>query len=143
MRKYRRSISVFLPRSAEPPKRLVAFEKVWLNPGEKRKIQISIDPSSTNHPLGYWDSGAQDWANTADGQYQVYVGNSAPTSWSMIRSQCARHLATSTKAWQSMSLARRREATRLCLSGAVLAHVPAWPETDPVCDWNKCDRAIG
>ena len=66
-----------LPTSiGEPPKRLVAFQKVWLNPGEKRKIQISIDPSSTNHPLGYWDSVAQDWV-IADGQYQVYVGNSA------------------------------------------------------------------
>jgi beta-glucosidase len=66
-----------LPTSlGEPPKRLVAFEKVWLNPGEKRKIQISIDPSSTNHPLGYWDSVAQDWV-IADGQYQIYVGNSA------------------------------------------------------------------
>ena len=46
-----------LPTSiGEPPKRLVAFQKVWLNPGEKRKVQLSIDPSSTNHPLGYWDS---------------------------------------------------------------------------------------
>ena len=66
-----------LPTSlGEPPKRLVAFEKVWLNPGEKRKIQISIDPNSTNHPLGYWGSGAQNWV-IADGEYQVYVGNSA------------------------------------------------------------------
>ena len=30
-----------LPMSVgEPPKRLVAFEKIWLNPGEKRKIQM-------------------------------------------------------------------------------------------------------
>jgi beta-glucosidase len=66
-----------LPTSlGEPPKRLVGFEKVTLNPGEKRKIKILIDPSATNHPLGYWDSGAQDWA-IADGQYHVYVGNSS------------------------------------------------------------------
>jgi beta-glucosidase len=66
-----------LPTSlGEPPKRLVAFEKVWLNPGEKRKIQMSIDPTSTNHPLGYWDSSAQKWV-IAEGEYQIYVGNSA------------------------------------------------------------------
>ena len=66
-----------LPTSVgEPPKRLVAFEKVWLNPGEKTKVQISIDPSATNHPLGYWDTGAQKWA-IADGDYHVYVGNSS------------------------------------------------------------------
>jgi beta-glucosidase len=66
-----------LPTSVgEPPKRLVAFQKVWLDPGAKTKIQISIDPSETNHPLGYWDSAAQDW-NIADGSYQVFVGNSA------------------------------------------------------------------
>jgi len=66
-----------LPTSTgEPPKRLVAFEKVWLKPGEKRKIQISIDPSATNHPLGYWDSDAQKWV-IAQGDYQIYVGSSA------------------------------------------------------------------
>jgi len=66
-----------LPTSVgEPPKRLVAFKKLWLNPGEKTKVQISIDPSATNHPLGYWDSGAQKWA-IAEGDYQVYVSNSA------------------------------------------------------------------
>ena len=66
-----------LPTSiGEPPKRLVAFEKVWLNPGEKRKIQISIDPNATNHPFGYWESSTQKWV-IAEGDYQVYVGNSA------------------------------------------------------------------
>jgi beta-glucosidase len=66
-----------LPTSlGEPQKRLVAFEKVWLNRGEKRKIQISIDPSATNHPLGYWDCSAQKWL-IAEGEYQIYVGSSA------------------------------------------------------------------
>jgi beta-glucosidase len=66
-----------LPASlGEPPKRLIAFRKVWLNPGEETKITISIDPSATNHPLGYWDSAVQTW-KLADGNYEVYVGNSA------------------------------------------------------------------
>ena len=43
-----------LPTSiGEPPKRLVAFEKVWLNPREKRKIQASIDRMQRTAPLGY------------------------------------------------------------------------------------------
>ena len=68
--------ALLLQQLGEPPKRLVAFEKVWLKPGEKRKIQISIDPNATNHPLGYWESSTQKWV-IAEGDYQVYVGNSA------------------------------------------------------------------
>ncbi len=62
--------------TGEPPKRLVAFEKVWLNPGEKKRVQLTIDPKASNHPLGYWDSDARKWA-VADGEYRVYVGKSA------------------------------------------------------------------
>ncbi len=66
-----------LPSSiGEPPKRLVGFEKVWLDPGEKKKVRISIDPKASNHPFGYWDSRAQEWAIAA-GRYQIYVGKSA------------------------------------------------------------------
>jgi beta-glucosidase len=66
-----------MPRLAgEPPKRLVGFEKVALEPGEKRRIQITIDPNGTHHPLGYWDSTTEGWV-IADGEYAVYVGNSS------------------------------------------------------------------
>jgi beta-glucosidase len=66
-----------LPTSlGEPPKRLVAFKKVWLGPHEKTKIKLCIDPSATNHPLGHWDSEEQEW-KIADGNYQVYLGSSA------------------------------------------------------------------
>jgi beta-glucosidase len=62
--------------SGEPPKRLVAFKKVWLDPGEERRIELAIDPSSTNHPLGFWISSRQKWA-TIDGDVKVDVGTSA------------------------------------------------------------------
>ena len=66
-----------LPRAVgEPPKRLVAFEKVMLQPGEKKRVRLCIDPKATNHPLGTWDSAAQQWS-TPEGNYQVMVGNSA------------------------------------------------------------------
>jgi beta-glucosidase len=70
-------VYVGMPTSlGEPPKRLVGFEKTWLKPGEKRKVKIVIDPSASNHPLGYWHSGVQDWA-IADGPYHFYVGHSS------------------------------------------------------------------
>jgi len=66
-----------LPQSTgEPPKRLVAFKKVSLKPGEKRTIELSIDPDSAYHPLSYWDTKAQKWTIAA-GKYTVYVGNAS------------------------------------------------------------------
>jgi beta-glucosidase len=70
-------VYVGMPASlGEPPKRLVAFQKVFLKPGEKRSIQISINPQGNSHPFSYWDSKAQKWTIAA-GKYQVYVGNSS------------------------------------------------------------------
>lgn len=64
------------PAVGEPPSRLVGFQKVALHPGEKKTVQITIDPAATNHPLAYWDEGAKAWA-IADGQYTVHVGTSS------------------------------------------------------------------
>src|SRR4029077_782812 len=63
-------------KTGEPPKRLVAFKKISLAPGEKEKIQLVIDPKATNHPLGYWASNLQRWV-IADGDYRIFVGKSA------------------------------------------------------------------
>ena len=65
-----------LPASTGEPQRLVAFQKVSLDPGEKKRIEINIDPDASNHPLGYWDSKSQKWS-IADGEYQIRVGDSA------------------------------------------------------------------
>lgn len=66
-----------LPASTgEPPKRLVGFEKVWLEPGEQRRVEITIDPGASHHPLSTWDAAGQGWV-TADGAYSVYVGRSS------------------------------------------------------------------
>lgn len=64
------------PAAGEPPKRLVAFQKVWLKPGEKKQIQLTIDPAATNHPLSIFDTATQRW-KTVDGSYKVLVGNSS------------------------------------------------------------------
>jgi beta-glucosidase len=64
------------PQTGEPPKRLVAFNKVRLNSGERTMVQFTINPAATNHPLSYWDSNSNNWSN-ARGFYPIYVGSSS------------------------------------------------------------------
>jgi beta-glucosidase len=60
----------------EPPKRLIGFEKVWLNPGERRQVALTVNPGASNHPLGIFDTAQQKWATT-QGAYVLYVGTSS------------------------------------------------------------------
>jgi len=66
----------FPSAAGEPPKRLVGFEKVWLDPGESREVEITIDPAAANHPFGVFNAELQQWRNPP-GKYQVMVGTSA------------------------------------------------------------------
>lgn len=66
-----------LPEAADqPPKRLVGFEKVMLEPGQKQHVSITIDPAASNHPLSVWDAEADEWT-TPEGEFTVYVGNAS------------------------------------------------------------------
>src|SRR5271157_560124 len=60
----------------EPPKRLVGYTKVFLEPGTARRVTVSVDAASSAHPLSYWDTATGTW-NIADGGYIVYAGNSS------------------------------------------------------------------
>jgi beta-glucosidase len=60
----------------EPPRRLVGFQKVWLDLGQSGTVTITIDPAATNYPLSYWDTRDHNWA-IEPGTYIVYVGNSS------------------------------------------------------------------
>lgn len=60
----------------EPPKKLVGFAKVALEPGESREVEIAIDPLDVTHPLALWDQGAGLW-RTISGLYTVRVGGSS------------------------------------------------------------------
>jgi beta-glucosidase len=60
----------------EPPRRLVGFQKIWLNPGQSGPVTITIDPAATNLPLSYWNTTTHNWA-IQPGTYTVYVGNSS------------------------------------------------------------------
>jgi beta-glucosidase len=62
-----------LPASAqEPPKRLIGFTKVKLNPGEKRTVTVEIDPKY----LSIFDEQKDDWS-LIPGDYTIMVGGSS------------------------------------------------------------------
>ncbi|GHU26163.1 hypothetical protein AGMMS50256_02730 [Betaproteobacteria bacterium] len=63
-------------RLAQPPKRLVGFAKVELDPNAQQDVTITIDPAASNHPLSVWDKATKAWV-TPSGSYTVLVGNSS------------------------------------------------------------------
>ncbi|MFL5696750.1 MAG: glycoside hydrolase family 3 C-terminal domain-containing protein [Ktedonobacteraceae bacterium] len=66
-----------LPASTgEPPRRLVGWAKVELEPGETREVGVTLDPNATSRPLSYWNVNTSGW-EIASGDYQVYVGASS------------------------------------------------------------------
>ncbi|HLM21295.1 MAG TPA: glycoside hydrolase family 3 C-terminal domain-containing protein [Propionibacteriaceae bacterium] len=69
-------VYVGIPVEGQPPKRLVGFQRVFVEPGESKPVMISIDPAATNHPFSVWDYCAQNFV-IKPGQYTIYVGNSA------------------------------------------------------------------
>jgi beta-glucosidase len=71
-------VQVYLgvPVTGQPPKRLVGFEKVFVEPGASRPVTITIDPAATNHPFSVWDYCSQGFV-TKPGSYTVHVGNAA------------------------------------------------------------------
>lgn len=69
-------VYVGVPVQGQPPKRLVGFRKVFVEPGESKPVTITIDPAATNHPLAVWDYCTRSFV-TRPGTYTVHVGNSA------------------------------------------------------------------
>ncbi len=62
--------------TGEPPKRLVVWQKVTVQPGQKQNVTVQVDATSSAHPLSYWDNTAGGW-QIANGDYEVYIGNSS------------------------------------------------------------------
>jgi beta-glucosidase len=65
--------------TSEPPKRLVGWSKVMLQPGAQQQVSITVNANDSSHPLSYWDVGSNSWL-VANGDYTVYVGNSSAAS---------------------------------------------------------------
>jgi beta-glucosidase len=62
-----------LPANAgEPPKRLVGWSRVKLNPGESREVSVSVDPKY----LSIFDEAAEGW-KFVPGDYSFMVGGSS------------------------------------------------------------------
>ncbi len=73
-------VYVSLPESAgDSPKRLVGFDKILLQPGEKRKVEVVIDPAASNHPLSIWDADTDRWT-TPTGEFDLQVGSTEALS---------------------------------------------------------------
>ncbi|WP_084286265.1 beta-glucosidase family protein [Solirubrobacter soli] len=74
-------VQVYLgvPVDGQPPKRLVGFQKVSVEPGETQPVAITIDPAATHHPFGVWDYCTRAFA-IKPGEYTIYVGTSADDS---------------------------------------------------------------
>ncbi|HEU4601607.1 MAG TPA: glycoside hydrolase family 3 C-terminal domain-containing protein [Steroidobacteraceae bacterium] len=69
-------IYVTLPASAdEPYKRLVAWQKVELQPGESKQVSVTLDPAY----LSVFNTKKHGW-ELKPGKYQVHVGGSAAKS---------------------------------------------------------------
>jgi beta-glucosidase len=62
--------------TGEPPRRLAAWVKLELEPGETREVSVTLDPNATSRPLSYWNTSTNGWER-ASGDYQVYVGASS------------------------------------------------------------------
>ncbi len=64
-----------LPASAgEPPKRLIGWEKVELNPGENKTVTLKIDPLY----LSIFDAATDHWT-IVPGEYKIMAGPSSAT----------------------------------------------------------------
>ena len=65
-----------LPAATAEPRRLVAWRKVLLQPGDRQHVTLEIDGNDSSHPLSWWDPAANTW-KMSPGDYVVYVGNSS------------------------------------------------------------------
>lgn len=65
-----------IPAPGQPPKRLVGFAKVHLEPGESRRVEIVINPESTAKPLSVWNYEAGEFTIPV-GDFTVYLGTSS------------------------------------------------------------------
>ncbi|KMY23467.1 beta-1,3-N-acetylglucosaminyltransferase [Actinobaculum suis] len=66
-----------IPGKGQPPKRLVGFKRVNLQPGESRRETITIDLAASNHPLGVWDPAEKSFVVPEGEPIGIMIGNSS------------------------------------------------------------------
>ena len=65
-----------IPAAGQPPKRLVGFSKVRLEPGETQRVEIVLNPDATAKPFSVWDYELGEFTIPV-GDFTVYVGTSS------------------------------------------------------------------
>jgi beta-glucosidase len=60
----------------EPPRRLVGWQKLTLQPGATQHVTIEVDEGDSSHPMSWWNTATGAW-QVAPGTYTVYVGTSS------------------------------------------------------------------
>jgi beta-glucosidase len=58
--------------ASRPVRELKGFEKVWLKPGERKTVNISLGKSE----LSYWSSASRGWVEEAE-SFDLWVGTDA------------------------------------------------------------------
>lgn len=70
-------VYVGMPEIADaPPKQLVGWARVNLQPGERGQLTVMVDPQAAERPLSCWNSDTHRWQMVA-GDYEVSVGASS------------------------------------------------------------------
>jgi beta-glucosidase len=70
-------IYISLPEStAASVKRLVSWERILLQPGERKQIYIVLDPKSPEHPFSFYNADTRSW-EIASGDYVIHLGASS------------------------------------------------------------------
>ena len=62
--------------AAQPPRRLIGFQKLELAAGAAQDVSIRIDPGASNHPLSVWSESEGKWV-IPQGTYKVWLGRSS------------------------------------------------------------------
>ncbi len=65
-----------IPVKGQPPKRLIAFDKVNVSVGGNKTLDITINFDATNHPFSTFDPTSSKWV-MASGDYSVFIGTSS------------------------------------------------------------------
>jgi beta-glucosidase len=60
----------------QPPRRLIGFQRIELEPGASGHVRVLIDPAASNHPLSVWDEAQGKWI-VPKGRFTVWLGRSS------------------------------------------------------------------
>lgn len=65
-----------IPGDNQPPKRLIGFEKIALEAGQNKTVELSISADDTHHPFSVWDTGKGDFV-IAQGDIIIQAGTAS------------------------------------------------------------------